>query len=380
MCHPATRSVSGYLSMSSMCSNRRMKSGADRVSAVHAPQFGPRRGFYVGVEDVNDCMNSSPSDPTLGRKMNTSSFRAIHAVIFAVAMLVSTQPLSAQQSTAAQLAPAASQPAAVPTQAAPTTLPAVSPSAPTPAVSDASATPSDNSARPLKSTMSVPRELSPWSMFLSADILVKAVMIGLAFASLVTWTIFLAKMIELSLIRRKLRAALGTIADARSLAEAQFALGAKGSVLSSLLAAALREARLSAGVELCRNRPRRGAPDQARHGRARDHRRDVALRRAVRHGVGHHEQLYRHLEIADDEPRRGRAGDRGGAACDGVRSRRGNSGRHHLQPFFAHDEGVPRVGRAGIGRGRAAVVARSRSHPCRLAIAGGGISDGRFIR
>jgi biopolymer transport protein ExbB len=96
--------------------------------------------------------------------------------------------------------------------------------------------------------MSVPRELSPWSMFLSADILVKAVMIGLAFASLVTWTIFLAKMIELSLIRRKLRAALGTIADARSLAEAQFALGAKGSVLSALLATALREARLSAGI------------------------------------------------------------------------------------------------------------------------------------
>ena len=52
------------------------------------------------------------------------------------------------------------------------------------------------------------RELSPWSMFLSADILVKAVMIGLAFASLVTWTIFIAKMIELSLVQRKLRAAL----------------------------------------------------------------------------------------------------------------------------------------------------------------------------
>jgi biopolymer transport protein ExbB len=92
------------------------------------------------------------------------------------------------------------------------------------------------------------RELSPWSMFLSADVLVKAVMIGLAFASLVTWTIFIAKMIELSLARRRLRAALAKIGDARSLAEAQFALGAKGSVLSSLLAAAMREARLSAGI------------------------------------------------------------------------------------------------------------------------------------
>jgi biopolymer transport protein ExbB len=181
--------------------------------------------------------------------MNTSSFRAIHAVIFAVAMLVPAQMSSAQQSTAAQPAPAASQqPATVPTQAAPTTVPAVSPAAPAPAASDTSAAPADNSARPLKSTIVVPRELSPWSMYLSADILVKAVMIGLAFASLATWTIFIAKMIELSWIRRKLRSALSMIADARSLAEAQFALGAKGSVLSSLLAAAMREARLSAGI------------------------------------------------------------------------------------------------------------------------------------
>src|SRR5712672_3342355 len=94
----------------------------------------------------------------------------------------------------------------------------------------------------------LPRNLSPWGMFLNADILVKAVMIGLAFASLVTWTIFIAKIIELSLIRPKLRAALGAISDTRSLAEAQFALGARGSVLSSLLAAAMREARLSAGI------------------------------------------------------------------------------------------------------------------------------------
>src|SRR3981189_446703 len=85
-------------------------------------------------------------------------------------------------------------------------------------------------------------------MFLSADVLVKAVIIGLAFAPLVTWTIFIAKMIELSLIQRKLRAALGKISDARSLSEAQFALGAKDSVLSSLLSAAMREGRLSAGI------------------------------------------------------------------------------------------------------------------------------------
>jgi len=92
------------------------------------------------------------------------------------------------------------------------------------------------------------REFSPWSMFMSADVVVKAVMIGLAFASLVTWTVFIAKIIELTFVQRNLRAALKKIADARSLAEAQFALGSKGSVLFSLLAAAMREARMSAGI------------------------------------------------------------------------------------------------------------------------------------
>ena len=107
---------------------------------------------------------------------------------------------------------------------------------------------SADTAKPLKAMPVALRELSPWSMFLSADVVVKAVMVGLAFASLVTWTIFLAKMFELSLVQHRLRAALRMIADSRSLAEAQFALGASGTVLSSLLAAAMREARLSAGI------------------------------------------------------------------------------------------------------------------------------------
>src|SRR3954447_15163073 len=85
-------------------------------------------------------------------------------------------------------------------------------------------------------------------MFKSADVLVQAVMIGLAFASLITWTIFIAKMIEMSVARRRLRNALRKIGESRSLAEAQFALGARGGVLPSLLAAAMREARLSAGI------------------------------------------------------------------------------------------------------------------------------------
>jgi biopolymer transport protein ExbB len=166
------------------------------------------------------------------------------AVISALAMLSLAAPSSAQQGAApaapsvvAQQAPAASQPpAALPQAAAPT------------APLDAAATPAEREGKLLKAAAAELRELSPWSMFKSADVLVKAVMIGLAFASLVTWTIFIAKMLELTVVQRKLRSALVKIADARSLAEAQFALGAKGSVLASFLAAAMREARLSAGI------------------------------------------------------------------------------------------------------------------------------------
>src|SRR5580704_17844050 len=169
-------------------------------------------------------------------------FRTVLKVLAALTLLSLAPVVSAQQgvvSPASQPVQAASQPAAPPAvTAAPVAAPAAVESAP--AVPD--------TAQALKPTAIVPHDLSPWSMFLSADIIVKVVMIGLAFASLVTWTIFIGKSIELSVARRKLRRALGQSADARSLAEAQFALAVKDTVLSALLSAALREARLSAGI------------------------------------------------------------------------------------------------------------------------------------
>jgi biopolymer transport protein ExbB len=179
--------------------------------------------------------------------MNVSHFRATYGVILALAVLSLASPSLAQQKAApAAQTPAVSQPIVQAPAAPVAQVPAAAAQpAPTSLAPEAAAA---DSGKSLKLTAATPRELSPWSMFLSADILVKAVMIGLAFASLVTWTIFIAKMIELSIARRRLRAALGKISDARSLAEAQFALGAKEGVLPSLLAAAMREARLSAGI------------------------------------------------------------------------------------------------------------------------------------
>ena len=196
--------------------------------------------------------------------MKTTLTRVTFAVIPALALLWLALPASAQQpqpkatvapapaAPVVQAAPVASQPTA-PVQATP---PVQTPAAPVVAAPATTAPASDATVPPpereggklLKAAAVEMREFSPWSMFMSADVVVKAVMIGLAFASLVTWTVFIAKIIELTVVQRNLRAALNKIADARSLAEAQFALGSKGSVLFSLLAAAMREARMSAGI------------------------------------------------------------------------------------------------------------------------------------
>jgi biopolymer transport protein ExbB len=180
--------------------------------------------------------------------MNLSPFRAAFGVVAALAMLSLASPLLAQQKAAPQ-APALAQSPAVQAPAAPQVPAPATVAQPAPSLAPEAAAPSTNSgSRSLKAEAAALRELSPWSMFLSADILVKAVMIGLAFASLLTWTIFIAKMIELAVAQRKLKTALATIGGSRSLAEAQFALGAKRGVLPSFLAAAMREARLSAGI------------------------------------------------------------------------------------------------------------------------------------
>jgi biopolymer transport protein ExbB len=150
-----------------------------------------------------------------------------------------TSPVQAQPVSPSVMSPSTTSPAATPPSA---TLPSAASQPP------ASAAPASNATPAALKAPAVPHELSPWSMFLSADILVKFVMIGLAFASLVTWTIFIAKMFEVSLAQTKLKRALNKIGDARSLAEAQMALGEKRGVLNSFLSAAMREARLSAGI------------------------------------------------------------------------------------------------------------------------------------
>jgi biopolymer transport protein ExbB len=91
----------------------------------------------------------------------------------------------------------------------------------------------------------LPTDFSAWGMFLHADIVVKAVMIGLAFASIVTWTIWLAKSMELFAAGRRIREAFGVIDGARSLTVAMERIGSDNGVARALLHAATEEWRQS---------------------------------------------------------------------------------------------------------------------------------------
>jgi biopolymer transport protein ExbB len=101
-----------------------------------------------------------------------------------------------------------------------------------------------DAAAPAISTALLPQDLSPWSMFIHADIVVKAVMIGLAFASLVTWTVWLAKSLELLGAKRATRRGVAALLRAQTLAEAGEQMTGRHGV-ARLTLAALEEVQLS---------------------------------------------------------------------------------------------------------------------------------------
>ena len=159
----------------------------------------------------------------------------------------------ADTASPAQAQPAASSQPTAPTNALPPALPQLGinpPSAAHPPL-----TPIISPAAPVAApvvTAALPHDLSPWGMFMAADIVVKAVMLGLAFASLVTWTIWLAKAMELAAAKRSAGRALRRIEAADNLSTAAGAAAGKNGKLrgavGQLLAAALAETRRSADL------------------------------------------------------------------------------------------------------------------------------------
>jgi biopolymer transport protein ExbB len=119
---------------------------------------------------------------------------------------------------------------------------------------DPSAPPGDTNIglRPATSTepphRELPSELSPWGMFLAADIIVKAVMVGLAAASFLVWTIWIAKWAQLWLGRYRLRQDIAAITGQSSIDAAGDALLYRRSLALEMLEAARSERDSSGGV------------------------------------------------------------------------------------------------------------------------------------
>jgi biopolymer transport protein ExbB len=92
------------------------------------------------------------------------------------------------------------------------------------------------------------RDLTPWGMFVNADPVVQAILAGLVFASVVTWTVWLAKSLELIAARRRTQGALRVIAGAPSLDKAAVRTGAAVNAVGRFLDAAQAELVLSADI------------------------------------------------------------------------------------------------------------------------------------
>ena len=87
----------------------------------------------------------------------------------------------------------------------------------------------------------LPHDLSPLGMFMAADWVVKAVMIGLAIASVITWTVLVVKLLELVAASRRAQAGIRRVEHAPSLPAALASVGSRRDPVSRMVRAAAGE-------------------------------------------------------------------------------------------------------------------------------------------
>ncbi|MCP1513578.1 MULTISPECIES: tonB-system energizer ExbB [Pseudomonas] len=176
--------------------------------------------------------NTTPASPTKPHSPSRA-WRAIAAVLFSV-LLAPTAAFA--DATAPATPTAAEQSAAAPVAA--------------PAATDPAAAAADDTGVVLEenNTLGMAHDLSPWGMYQNADVVVKAVMIGLAIASIITWTIWIAKGFELLGAKRRLRTEIVHLKKAATLKEASESATKKGTLANTLVHDALEEMRLSANT------------------------------------------------------------------------------------------------------------------------------------
>ncbi|MBK5519565.1 tonB-system energizer ExbB [Pseudomonas sp. TH10] len=172
--------------------------------------------------------NQIPASPTTRPR----AWSAVAALLLSL-MLAPTAAFADAQAPATPTATEQSVPAAAPAAPAATDPVQAVDAADVPEVLEA-----DNS-------LGMAHDLSPWGMYQNADIIVKIVMIGLAIASIITWTIWIAKGFELMGAKRRLRGEIAALKKATTLKEASATAGKEGTLANLLVHDALEEMRLS---------------------------------------------------------------------------------------------------------------------------------------
>ncbi|UFS64228.1 tonB-system energizer ExbB [Paracoccus denitrificans] len=154
-------------------------------------------------------------------------------------------PETAAPATPATPAPAAEAPAAQTPATTPETPAPATPEAAEPAGSGFLPQAVQDALAPMltppERDPNLPHDLSPWGMFLAADWVVKAVMIGLAFASVVTWTVLVAKVLELLGATNRAQSGIRRIEHAASLPAALASAGSRRDPVSRMIRAAAAE-------------------------------------------------------------------------------------------------------------------------------------------
>ncbi|QXI38429.1 tonB-system energizer ExbB [Pseudomonas xantholysinigenes] len=174
--------------------------------------------------------------------------RAWGAVAALMLSLVLAPMAMAEEPTAQAVAPVAASAPAAPASEGQAAIGAPA-DASAPAEGQAPAATDENVPAMVEDTsLGMAHDLSPWGMYKNADVVVKAVMIGLAIASIITWTIWIAKGFELMGAKRRLRGEIAALKRSVSLKEASEVSNKEGTLAHTLVHDALEEMRLSANA------------------------------------------------------------------------------------------------------------------------------------
>ena len=182
---------------------------------------------------------ASPTKPLSPTRIWRGVAALMFSLLLAPAAAFADEPVApAAQPTTAVEAPAVAAPASVAT-----------PGATDPVQAEGAVAPADDAPQIIAeedNSLGMAHDLSPWGMYKNADIIVKIVMIGLAIASVITWTIWIAKGFEVLGAKRRLRAEIVSLKKARTLREASESATKEGTLAHLLVQDALEEMRLSA--------------------------------------------------------------------------------------------------------------------------------------